>query len=295
MPPRTAIGLGRAAIVEHRKLFRRWGFWFLLGLQAAWMLLVFGGGFTVATMLAEVPEFEGLGSAVRQTLSWPWGLAAALQLGTGVGQFLLLVFAVRSVGLEYTWRTVQLFLTQGLARRTMLLARFATLATTAALLLAISLVPALIFSAAIGPADASLIPARVFDWGVFAASVGHGLLSMLLYAAFGGAVGVLGRATQAASSIAIVYVLFIEKTLVAVRFASPPGTWPHLAQYLPFSLAEQMLRFDLARLTTNADVNALFPNFPLEEPGLFFVVIAAYVVLFVVLAIGFFERQDLPG
>jgi ABC-type transport system involved in multi-copper enzyme maturation permease subunit len=226
-------------------------------------------------------------------LYWPdsliygLGYASGYASWTSYGTYLLIALVGVSVGQEYGWRTLQLWLGHGVSRRTVLAAK---------MLLSLGLAVGIVVLCVLVVAAISGVFSLVVHGGVAFASVNPGQLvagvartafSMLPYAALTFLLAVATRSTLVAIGGAIAFVAVLETALLQIL--------PHLGavldrivQFLPAGLSSALNAPNAAIAGSTALTTGSQPT-PVEAA----IVIAIYAAILSGLTFIVFERQDL--
>jgi ABC-type transport system involved in multi-copper enzyme maturation permease subunit len=226
-------------------------------------------------------------------LYWPdsliygLGYASGYASWTSYGTYLLIVLVGVSVGQEYGWRTLQLWLGHGVSRRTVLAAK---------MLLSLGLAVGIVFLCVLVVAAISAVFSLVVHGGVAFASVDPGQLaagvartvfSMLPYAALTFLLAVATRSTLVAIGGSIAFVAVLETALLQI-LPHLGGALDRIVQFLPAGLSSALNAPNAAIAGASAVTTASQPT-PLQAA----VGIAIYAVVLSGLAFIVFERQDL--
>lgn len=226
-------------------------------------------------------------------LYWPdsliygLGYASGYASWTSYGTYLLIVLVGVSVGQEYGWRTLQLWLGHGVSRRSVL---------TAKMLLSLGLAVGIVFLCVLVVAAISAVFSLVVHGGVAFASVDPGQLaagvartvfSMLPYAALTFLLAVATRSTLVAIGGSIAFVAVLETALLQI-LPHLGGALDRIVQFLPAGLSSALNAPNAAIAGASAVTTASQPT-PLQAA----VGIAIYAVVLSGLAFIVFERQDL--
>ncbi len=239
--------------------------------------------------LAGTPEMP------RQSFTWPGGIANMLRFaagsgaGYGYGLYLLVILTAIIMGQDYSWRTVQLWLSRGCARSHLLIARFAQLALAALLItlafLLVGIVLALIFASL----SQSRIDFSALDLAQLLLSYLRTAYSMLPYLALTLLIAVLTRSTVVAIGAGIVFMAAIEVSLSFLLPALGEG-FARVSQFFPYALALNLNQENLALAHTAVKHTALQPS-----PLVAVLCITAYTLVLFGITVWAFRRQDLTN
>lgn len=227
---------------------------------------------------------------VAASIMWPEAFYSSLTIITQVSSLILIGITGALVGQEYGWRTVGLWLSHGVARTTMLLARFTAVVLT---VLAFTIAPLLIISPLTAAFTISI--SGDLDPGVVNAielvlSILRTSYVVLPYLALTFLAGVLTRSTVGGIAVGALYMLLVEPLLMELlNLLGSAGEGARML--LPDMLATSVLMENRAIAQ---------PPIPLPEnlPALLPAWLAAlfiwlYVLAMVGTALWVFQKQDL--
>jgi ABC-2 type transport system permease protein len=283
---------------EFFKLRKRMMTWVLAALLVGLVLLLYTVLWSISgrvTRFGEHNEFTG--EDLRRALFLQGSVPFALQIAGTFGAILAIILAAGAVGSEYAWGTVRLMATASSGRGRLIAAKLVVVAalTVAGVLAAIAV--AVAYSAIVtqvdGGGDYGFLTATWFREQF--AAFGRTLFVMSPYVALGFGAAVIGRSTLAGAGTGI-GVAFIEPIVSSImRQGGSP--WKDIPNYL---------------LNANADVilaqNALPPALPrfragqeelarqhVHSPEGAALVLAAYAVAFIALAVFVYIRRDITA
>jgi ABC-type transport system involved in multi-copper enzyme maturation permease subunit len=271
--------------MEREKIMLRWSFW--VGLCVALLpgILFLIIAFYIGRSVIPVKE-----------LVWPGGVVLMLAYangyfaGTAYSVYLLAGVIGMALAQEYTWRTMQLWLSRGISRRLLLTCKFliallATLVVGVAYLL-VGCIISLFLAMQSGGGIA-------FAWGDIV-SVFLDMLrttyGMLPYVALTFLLVILLRSPLAIVGV-LIYIIGIELTcslvlpLLGPAFASIP-------HYLPIGLAQEMTNLNYASVQIPLQV---ISGNGLADPLSATIGIALYTLVLFALALWLFQHQDLAN
>ena len=280
-------------IIEHNKIFKRAILWAELALLALGIAVIYTALFVILqngeSGQALPPEEL---AQVEQILTWPMGLVNTLDFaaGSNLGGLLVIVLVGALTAQEYTWRTLQLWLSRGIPRPMFLGSKFVAFLLPALLIV---LTPLLVGGAITAIFSQHLNGAIPFDQVAWA-ELGWGILlttyTLLPYAALTFFLAVASRSTIVAIGGGLTFVLVLEG-LAMQMLGMAGGMWTKIGQYMPSGLSRSLLE-------TNSGI-VVDLGTPIArhfvEPGTAAIGIACYVLTLVGLAILIFRRQDLGG
>ncbi|GCE28623.1 hypothetical protein KDA_41070 [Dictyobacter alpinus] len=267
--------------MEYMKNLRRPFFWIEIAVLVG-LLTLFVALFFLLQSLSEATR------AAAGTITWPQGPAFAEGLLFSIGRVLLIILVSVMVAREFTWRTIQLWLSQGLSRPVLMLAKWLILVVDALIMTAVAVVTSSLLTLICSFIINGTVHTQGLDVVQVLLSYVRTFYTLLPYISLTFLLAVLTRSTAAAISIGLVFALVIEG-LVAQLGALFNEQVARFIAYLPNNLA--------------ASVNTL--NNPAQDPStsplaatqasptVAAIMIAVYTLVFLGLAIFAFQRQDL--
>ena len=276
---------------EHTKIFKRSILWIELALLA---LVVTALYIVLYTILLEGSSGEMSPEAIEGSLTWPTGLTGALSFAAGpnLGGLLMIVLVGAFVAQEYTWGTLQLWLSRGIPRQLFLSAKFFALLLPAMLIVLTPLLAGGLISAAFSLHFLGGIPFEQVAWGQLGLKALLFAYSLLPYAALTFFLAVAGRSTVLSIGGGLAYALLIEGIAVQLIGAFG-GIWGEMGRYLPGGLARGLLSIN-SGITVEVNDSSIAAVQYLE-PGPAALGIALYILLFVTASLLIFQRQDLSA
>src|SRR5579872_741368 len=272
--------------LESDKVFRRLLLWVGLVIALAPMIIFLFIAFNA-----------GRGVIPTNVLIWPGGIATVLAFangyfpGVGYGVYLLAVVIGMVTAQEYSWRTMQLWLSHGIARPLLLGMKFLlALLVVMLIVLAFFLVGGIIsivFAYQLqGTVDFSHV-----DVLQLLLSYLRTVYGMLPYAALTLLMVVVTRSAAAAIGGLVLFMLAIELPL-SLLLPLLGTNYGRIAQYLPAGLAQTMnIQNDIAaKMVVQTLVSSGQPS-PLAAV----ICIAAYTLLFFGIALWIFQHQNLTN
>lgn len=271
--------------MESDKLFRRRIFW--LGLIIALLpgMIFFFVSFYVARQTIP-PSSVIWPGGIASMMAWANGYAG----GTGYAVYLLAIVLGLVMAQEYSWRTMQLWLSNGVPRPLLLAAKFvlalvATLLTSLAFFL-VGTILSLIFAYQLHGG----VSVHVGEVALAFLSTLRTAYGMLPYVALAFLFIVVFRTPAAVGGVPL-FMLAVELPLSFILPALGSG-FAHVAQYLPIGLAQAMSRQNYA--DAHLPVQALGGGGQVS-PLVATIVIAVYTVVLFGMAQWMFQRQDLAN
>lgn len=274
--------------VEQKKLTNRKILWIELALAAATavfipLMLYLASQSTSSNVVINGP--------VEDMIAWPLALRLGIDLlsGGGLGGLLIVILVGTLTAQEYGWRTMQLWLSNGISRPVLMLAKFTAVLLPSILFVLAAFVAGAISTGLITQSLQGSLPAAEVAWGQALLSVLRTAYTLLPYAALTFLLAVVSRSTVVAVGGGLAYTLLIEGVLMQL-LGFVGGIWADIAQYLPAGLSNSLAT--LNRVTAVAN-----PTVPADglSAGTAVLGIALYTILFVGLAVFAFRRQDLGG
>lgn len=271
--------------MESGKVFRRWMLWSGLGLALIPGLIFFFVSFYVARQTV-APVFVTWPGGVITMLAWANGFFS----GTGYAVYFLAILIGVIAAQEYSWRTMQLWLSNGVSRWQLMLAKFAISVLATFLVSLVFLLVGALLSLVFGAQMPGGIKFQVGDIGLallVALRTGYGMLpyvalALLLIVAFRSMVAVVGVP---------IFMLAIELPLSIILPAlGPTGTG--VAHYIPAGLAQSLNAQNYAAL--KLPLQSLGGG-GLASPLMSVIGVAVYTLVLFGLAAWLFQRQDLAN
>ena len=274
---------------EQTKIFKRKILWIELGLLALAMTLLYVVAFSViaSDSSGQVPP-----EAIEGSLTWPAGLTSGLSFAAGpnLGGILMILLVGAVVAQEYTWGTLQLWLSRGISRPLFLGAKFVALLLPAFFIVLTALLVGGTISAAFSLYFLGGIPFAQVAWGELGWSVLVFTYSLLPYAALTFFLAVASRSTVVSIGGGLAYALLLEGIILQL-IGTLGGVWGQIGRYVPGGLARGMLAIDSG---INVQVGeASIERIQFLEPGMAALGIALYILVFVLASLLIFRRQDL--
>ena len=274
--------------VEHRKIFKRAILWIELALLA---LIVVGINAIFFAVLKG--GSTGAESGLEEYLTWPDSFSASLSVSAGpnLGGLLIIVLVGALVAQEYTWGTLQMWISRGVPRPLFLGAKFAAILLPAVLIIMVPLVVGGLVSAVFSLLLLGGIPFAEVHWGQLGLEALLYTYSLLPYAALAFFLAVASRSTVVAIGGGLAYALLVEGIALQLIGSVLGGIWAQIGTYLPGGLAKGLLTLN-SGLTVEVGDSPGFVT-PFLEPGPAALGIGIYIVVLVAASILIFRRQDL--
>lgn len=276
-------------------------FWHILRMESAKVfgrrLLWIGLVFAIAPMVFAFIGLFNLDHSTARYWLWPGGLTSALAFangyspGYGYAAYLIAVVVGVVTAQEYSWRTMQLWLSHGIPRPLLLLAKFvlalaSVLLIVLAFLLVGSVVAIILTLLSHGAAQSDPI-----DIGALLLSYLRTCYGILPYVALTFLLVVATRSAAVAIGGLVLFMLAIELPLTALLPLLGKG-FAQAAQFLPAGLAQSMNQqnYTAAHLTVTTFVSAGRP-----DPLIAALCIAAYTLVLLSVSLWIFRRQNLTN
>jgi len=281
--------------IENTKTLKRAMLWIELVLMAfltaGMFLLIFTAGLFTGSEELSSEMME----ALKDALVWPGGLMQSMGLaaGNGLGGLMLIVLVGAVTAQEYTWRTMQLWISRGVSRSALMSAKFTALLIPAVLIVIVPLISGGVVTGIISLAlDGSLHTDQINFIQLFLAAL-RTAYTLLPYAGLAFLLGIVTRSTAAAIGGGVAYALLLEGVIVQL-LSLIGGTLGKFLAYLPTNLATALLTLNQSAMTTTVNINGeQLSTIKLLDPLPAAVGIALWTIAFVATALLVFRRQDL--
>ncbi len=225
---------------ERMKIFKRALVWVSLGLLLA--LLVFDLGFSYSFSKSPIEQEEGelriprefqeqaRIDAARQS-TWPWSLVGVFGQVYQIGWLVAFVVVGSVVAQEYTWRSIHLWVSQGISRRLLVAGKFAALILVLLLVVIVPLLVNGVLSAFFTDQMHGSIDFSTVNYANIALAILTSICSLLPYATFAYFLAVLSKSTFVPIGGGVAF-FFLENVLASKQLP--------LTQYLPCSLVNAL-------------------------------------------------------
>ncbi|MCL4263188.1 MAG: ABC transporter permease subunit [Anaerolineae bacterium] len=286
--------------IEQQKLTRRAMFWVELGLMAAVILMVILFTFFVKQMLdsgvSESGAFrvEGMDGAQAQALlTWPMSFLQILSVAGSWGSFLLIVLSGALTAQEYGWRSFQLWLSRGVPRWSVMVAKFTAVTLAAVLLVGTAVLLGGLLTGILSAVYLPEIPFTAVNWGYLALSVLAVTYSLLPYAALAMLLAVASRSTALTIGGGLAFVTLVEPLAMQLLPMLGDGG-AALVRYFPAAVAQVANNHFITQIvndTASASATTTGPMMPIAAVLL----LGVYTVAALGTAVALFQRQELGG
>jgi ABC-type transport system involved in multi-copper enzyme maturation permease subunit len=278
---------------ENTKNLRRKMLWVELGILVGLLFLIQGLLYATLNLnLGQQTVSSQERAQMMQSITWPGSLMTALELvaGSALGGMLLVVMAAAVTAQEYTWRTFHLWLSRGVPRSKLLLAKFTALLLPAFLIVTTGVLSVAGVTAIVTLQESGLLPLESIHYGQLFLSLVRTTYSLLPYAALAFLLAVATRSTVVSVAAGLAYPLVAEGLLIQLLNLAG-GNLSRLAYYLPASLASSLTSLNQSLIKGVTDPAQAIPAGLAPLPAA--IGIAVWTVLLVGLSIWLFRRQDL--
>ncbi len=275
---------------EHTKIFKRAIFWVEVAVALALVAAMYLVMFAISRPGANSSMPPEAVAEIEEILTWPSALKGLVGMAAGpsLGGIIMVILAGAVMAQEYTWNTLQLWLSRGVSRSLFLSAKFVALLLPMLILVLAVLVVGGVLTALFTLQIDGTLPLGEIAWPDLLLQGGKVAYTLLPYAALAFFLAVLSRSTIVAVGGGLAYVLAGEGIVVQL-LALAGGAWAQIGRYIPSGLAQAVQESNAGLVIGDADsLDAL----QVLEPGQAAIGIALYTLLFVGLAILIFRRQD---
>ncbi|WP_420643441.1 ABC transporter permease subunit [Candidatus Leptofilum sp.] len=279
--------------VEQKKLTNRKILWIEMAIAAAAAVLI-----PLIIYLASQSTDSNVvitaDGPVEELVAWPLALLLGIDMtaGSGLGGLFIVILVGTLTAQEYGWRTMQLWLSHGVSRPVLMLAKFTAVLLPAFLIVMAAFVGGAITTGFITQSIQGSLPIAEVDWWQAFLSVLRTAYTLLPYAALTFLLAVATRSTVVAVGGGLAYAMLIEGVLRQfLGFVG--GFWGDIPHYLPGGLSNSLTSLNRVGATVDTGLISTVPSDVTPETAAFG--IAFYTILFVGLAVLAFRRQDLGG
>lgn len=274
--------------IEQKKIFKRMILWVELGILALIVVGVNGIFFAVYQSGNAGPD-----SGLDQVLTWPESLTTSLSTSAGpnLGGLLIIILVGSITAQEYTWGTLQIWLSRGIPRPLFLGAKFTSILLPALLIILIPLIVGGVVSGIFSLILQGNIAVAEVNWGQLGVDIILYTYSLLPYAALAFFLAVVSRSTVVSIGGGLAYALLVEGIALQLIGSFLGGIWAQIGTYLPGGLAKGLLTLNSGLTVEVGDGPGYVA--PFLEPGPAAIGIGLYVIVLVGVAIVIFRRQDL--
>lgn len=248
-------------------------------------LLVLAFQFTLYAVLrgTAIPAEERM--IFTQMISWPNALVNILSYtgGDALGGLFITILVGAVTAQEYTWRTIQLWLSRGIPRLHLGLGKFAALLLPAFLIVLTAVAAGGAMTAFLTTQINGSINFGQLDISHLVFSILRTTFTLLPYGAFTFLLAVASRSTVVAISGGLAYVLLIENILTQV-LGLFDGPISQINNFLPGSMAKSLM-------SLNQSPSSVVPGSltPMNAA----IGIGVWILFFLGLSLFTFHRQDL--
>lgn len=289
-------------------------FWNILRMENAktlkrpffWIELVIVLFFVVITDVVLFAARNSMPAGTNLNITWPAGLVNAFAQITPsqIGGIVLIVLVGALTTQEYSWRSMQLWLSHGVPRPQLLLAKFVqTLAPLFILILSAALVSSAVTAIFSTQLNGTLHLEQIDVWQIPLSAL-RSVYALFPYMALTYMLAVLTRSTLWAVAGGVVFAVIVEP-LASALLGLAGETGVRISAYLPTGLAYNMFnqnyaisKVGITNVASNLNINlggSTIPPSLMPAPLVAVIVIALYTVVFCGIALWAFQRQDLTN
>jgi ABC-type transport system involved in multi-copper enzyme maturation permease subunit len=275
---------------ENTKIVKRRLFWVEIALVA---LIVLGILLALYITIETNRNGSGLPSEERlrllEMITWPNALFNVMMLSgwDGFGALFLIILVGAVTAQEYTWRTLHLWLSRGVSRPLLAIAKLTALLLAAMLIVLTALGTGGAISAIISAKINGSLHLEQLDLPQLFFSVMRTIYTLLPYGSLAFLLAVASRSAVVAISGGLAYSLLLEN-LIMQMIGLLGERLSQMVYYLPGSLANSLMTLNNATLGTGSST-----DIDLITPFHASIGIAAWTLLFMGLSLWIFQRQDL--
>lgn len=276
--------------IENTKNMKRKLLWVELTLFI--LLIIVAYSFIYYSFLSS-PARIALPTAERadltQLVTWPDSLTKLLNIvgGSGLGPLLIIIFIGAVTAQEYTWRTFHLWLSRGIPRPLLLVAKFTALLVPILAIVLTTLITGAVMTAIFSFMINGTLNADQVNLTQLLLSVARTIFTLLPYAGLTFFLAVASRSTVVAIGGSLAYALLFEDILMQV-LGLLGETMGRLSQFLPAALANRLMLIN----HTTIGIESTQPMGSMT-PLVTSLGIIAWIVFFLGMSLIIFQRQDL--
>jgi len=224
-----------------------------------------------------------------ETLTWPEAWNNVIRLGgwDGLAPFFLIILVGATTAQEYSWRTLQIWLSRGISRPALMLAKLASLLLAGLLLMLTVLMIGGLTTAVFSSVINGSLNLSQIDLSHLVLSVIRAVYTVMPYASLTFFLAVASRSTVVAVSGGLAYALLLEN-LIMSGAGLLGREFSRLALNLPGGLANSLMALNKASLGMGNNT-----GMTLLPPVHASIGIAAWILFFLGLSLWVFQRQDL--
>lgn len=268
--------------MEHQKNVQRPFLWIIISILVGVLILMVGLFLLIAFM-------SPIGKTIATPIIWPQGPLFGLSPLPSVGKILLIILVSVMVTREFSWRTIQLWLSQGLPRPMLLVAKWLILVGNALFITLVALGVSSLLTLLCSFIIAGTVHVEQLDVVRIVLSYFRIFFTLLPYISLTFLLAIATRSTAAALSLSLVYAIVVEPVLESLMTPISLFVNEQLARviaYLPGGLAQSVETLNATSQQAGAS--------PLQaSPMAAAIGIALYTLGFLGLALFSFQRQDL--
>jgi ABC-2 type transport system permease protein len=272
--------------IELKKFLKNKLFWIELFVFTLLTMLVFCGLFVV-TNREDISLEEA--QAVSQIIFFPESVIDALNMGSTLGAYLVIVLTGVSIAKEYHWGTYALYFCRGISRKNLLAAKFSVLLVASIIVILYSVLLSSLISIVFtitqsGTIDVSqLILGEVF-FGILRTS-----LTILPYLALTFWLSITTRSIAGGIGISTAFNLIIEP--IGMQLANfIGGSVEKISHFLPAAMNQALLQLNNQIINAQSAVQTELNNVDITSA---IIGLSIYTLVFIGFAWLSFEKQDI--
>jgi ABC-type transport system involved in multi-copper enzyme maturation permease subunit len=281
--------------VENTKILKRRMLWIEIGILSVLIIVLYTIIYaTVQTSSAVQMDSESRQEALS-LIEWPGALLNSLGLSSGnsLGGLLLMVLIGAATAQEYTWRTMHLWLSRGLSRPVLMVAKYVAVLVPIILIVLTPLIVGGVLTGIFTLQIEKSLPFGQVNWWQLGMSALRTAYTLLPYAALTFMVAIVTRSAAAAIGVSVAYTLLVEG-VASMVFTMLGGILRDIVVYLPGSLADGLLTLNATAIggqeVFSGNGTGLI-NYLAPIPSA--IGLALWTILFLGMAVWSFRRQDL--
>jgi len=275
--------------IENQKNLKRKLLWVELILLIVFVMFLFAGLFVAVQGTSDGITITDADQAkIPQLITWPGSLAFSLRTAAG-SKLLLIIFVGAVTASEYNWRTYQVWLSRGVPRSRLLVAKFISLGLPILLMVSGAMFAGGLISAVFsvhihGGLDLEQVNFWRLGWDFIRTAY-----TLLPYVSITFLLAIASRSAVAAIGGCTAYGLIAE-SLLAQYLLLLPGKLGEIAKYLPVNLMQSLLSMSW---TPPALIEETWPGLLRPIPAA--VSIAIWTLVLFAISLWLFRRQDFSG
>ncbi len=281
--------------IERTAIFKRRLTWVSLAILALLVMIIFGGIYSV-TQSDGSAAVDGI-EQLQHDLTWAGGgldIATSFAAGANLGGIIVIILVGAATAQAYSWQVVQLWLSRGVSRATLLLAKFGIVLLIIVTVVSTTLLVGGLMTGWMSVQFTGGLGAAEVEWTAVIKTVILTAMTLLPYATLTFLIAIVTRSTIGAIGGMLSFTLLLEGLLGQI-LSSLNEQIAEMTLYLPSGLARSLLAGSGAQMTFSSNGETIADFVPLLTPQTAVIGITVYTILFVSLAIVAFHRQDLSS